>query len=145
METKSSPNGDDLFHPKPEQFVALVMAVVKSRGIGGRVTIQSFDPRTLQVLHKTDPGQTTALLVENADGFAKNIDRLGFTPSIYSPNYLLVNADLVKEAHAHHVAVLPWTVNKEADLKAMAALGVDGIISDYPDRLVKLFGSYQKP
>ena len=145
METKSSPGGDDLFHPKPEQFVALVMAVVKSRGIGSRVTIQSFDPRTLQALHKTDPGQTTALLVENMDGFTKNIDRLGFTPSIYSPNYLLVNADLVKEAHAHSVAVLPWTVNQETDLKAMAALGVDGIISDYPDRLIKLFGSYQQP
>jgi len=145
METKSSPDGDDLYHPKPDRFVALVMAVVKSRGIGSRVTIQSFDPRTLQALHKTDPGQTTALLVENTDGFAKNIAHLGFTPSIYSPNYLLVNADLVKEAHAHNVAVLPWTVNKEADIKAMAALGVDGIISDYPDRLVKLFGSYQKP
>jgi glycerophosphoryl diester phosphodiesterase len=145
METKSSPEGDDLFHPKPERFVALVMAVVRSKGISSRVTIQSFDPRTLQVLHRTDPGQTTALLVENRDGFAKNIERLGFTPSIYSPNYLLVNADLVKEAHEHKVAVLPWTVNEEAEMKAMAALGVDGIISDYPDRLVKLFGSYQKP
>ncbi|MDO6430721.1 glycerophosphodiester phosphodiesterase family protein [Flavitalea sp. BT771] len=144
METKSSPDGDNILHPEPGQFVALVMAVVKSRGIGSRVTIQSFDPRTLQVLHRTDPGQTTALLVENADGFAKNIDRLGFTPSIYSPSYLLVNADLVKEAHAHNVAVLPWTVNKEVDIRAMATLGVDGIISDYPDRLVKLFGSYQK-
>jgi len=109
------------------------------------VTIQSFDPRTLQVLHRTDPDQTMALLVENRDGFAKNIDRLGFTPSIYSPNYLLVNAALVKEAHDHKVAVLPWTVNTEADMTAMAALGVDGIISDYPDRLVKLFGSYQQP
>jgi len=145
IETKSSPEGDDLYHPKPDRFVALVMAVVRSRGIGSRVTIQSFDPRTLQVLHATDPRQTTALLVENRDGFAKNIDRLGFTPSIYSPNYLLVNAGLVKEAHDHKVAVLPWTVNVEADMKAMAALGADGIISDYPDRLVKLFGSYQKP
>jgi len=41
------------------------------------------------------------------------------------------------------VAVLPWTVNEEVDMKAMGDLGVDGIISDYPDRLVKLFGSYQ--
>jgi glycerophosphoryl diester phosphodiesterase len=145
METKSSPEGDDLYNPKPERFVALLMAVIKSRGIGSRVTIQSFDPRTLQVLHRTDPGQTTALLVENKDGFEKNIARLGFTPSIYSPNYLLVNADLVKEAHDHKVAVLPWTVNTEADMKTMAALGVDGMISDFPDRLVKLFGSYQKP
>lgn len=95
--------------------------------------------------HPRFPGQTTALLVENSDGFAKNIERPGFTPSIYSPNYLLVNADLIKEAHDHKVAVLPWTVNTEPDMKAMAALGVDGIISDYPDRLVRLFGSYQKP
>lgn len=145
IETKSSPQGDDLYHPKPEKFVALLMAVIKSKGIGSRVTIQSFDPRTLQVLHRIDPGQTTALLVENKDGFATNIGRLGFTPSIYSPDYLLVNADLVKEAHDHKVAVLPWTVNAEIDMKTMAALGVDGMISDFPDRLVKLFGSYQKP
>jgi len=144
METKSSPDGDDVYHPKPERFVALLMGVIRSRGIASRVTVQSFDPRTLQVLHTTDPGQTTALLVENRDGFARNIERLGFTPTIYSPNYLLVNADLVKEAHARKVAVLPWTVNTEADMKAMSELGVDGIISDYPDRLVKLFGSYQR-
>jgi glycerophosphoryl diester phosphodiesterase len=55
-----------------------------------------------------------------------------------------VNAELVKKAHDQKVAVLPWTVNEEKDMKAMAALGVDGIISDYPDRLVGLFGSYQK-
>jgi glycerophosphoryl diester phosphodiesterase len=56
-----------------------------------------------------------------------------------------VDADLVRGAHDHHVAMLPWTVNDEAAMKAMAALGVDGIISDYPDRLVKVFGSYQQP
>lgn len=60
------------------------------------------------------------------------------------PNYLLVNADLVKEAHDRKVAVLPWTVNEEKDMKAKADLGVDGIISDYPDRLIKLLGSYQQ-
>jgi glycerophosphoryl diester phosphodiesterase len=65
------------------------------------------------------------------------------TPSIYSPYYTLVNAELVKKAHDSKVAVLPWTVNEEVDMKAMGDLGVDGIISDYPDRLVKLFGSYQ--
>ena len=144
METKSTPEGDDLYHPKPERFVALMMEIVKAKGIAGRVTIQSFDPRTLQVLHRTDPGQTTALLVENTDGFEKNIQRLGFVPSIYSPYYLLVNADLVKLAHDRKVAVLPWTVNEVKDMKALAALGVDGMISDYPDRLVGVFGSYQK-
>lgn len=144
METKSTPQGDDISNPKPQRFVELLMDVIKSKGIASRVTIQSFDPRTLQVLHKMDAGMVTALLVENMDGFSRNIERLGFTPTIYSPNYLLVNADMVKEAHDRKVAVLPWTVNDEKDMKTMADLGVDGIISDYPDRLVKLFGSYQQ-
>ncbi|HVU56867.1 MAG TPA: glycerophosphodiester phosphodiesterase family protein [Puia sp.] len=144
METKSSPAGDDIYHPKPERFVELLMGVIQSKGIASRVTIQSFDPRTLQVLHRMDAGMVTALLVENKDGFAKNIERLGFTPTIYSPNYLLVNAELVKEAHDRKVAVLPWTVDEEKDMKMLADMGVDGIISDYPDRLVKLFGSYQQ-
>jgi glycerophosphoryl diester phosphodiesterase len=144
METKSTPAGDEISNPRPEKFVTLLMDVIKSKGIASRVTIQSFDPRTLQVLHNMDKGMVTALLVENKDGLAKNIERLGFTPTIYSPNYLLVDADLVKEAHDRKVAVLPWTVNEEKDMKALADLGVDGIISDYPDRLVKLFGSYQQ-
>ena len=143
METKSDPAGDDLFHPKPEPFVSLIMDIVQAKGIAGRVTIQSFDPRTLQVLHRRYPDQVTALLVENKDGLDANITRLGFVPTIYSPYYPLVNKELVKAAHDRKIAVLPWTVNEETDMRAMTDLGVDGIISDYPDRLVHLFGSYQ--
>ena len=143
METKSTPDGDDRFHPKPEPFVALLMGVIKAKGIEDRVIIQSFDPRTLRIVHRDYPAQQTALLIGNRDSFEKNITDLGFTPSIYSPYYMLVNGDLVKKAHDSKVAVLPWTVNEEKDMQAMAAMGVDGIISDYPDRLVRLFGSYQ--
>jgi glycerophosphoryl diester phosphodiesterase len=144
METKSTPQGDDIDHPKPERFVTLLMEVVKAKGIGDRVIIQSFDPRTLQVLHQKEPRQYTALLVENGEGFAANIADLGFDPTIYSPYYRLVDADLVKKAHERKIAVLPWTVNEEKDMQSLAALGVDGMISDYPDRLVRLFGSYQQ-
>lgn len=144
METKSTPQGDNIYHPEPGPFVALIMDIVAAKGIAGRVIIQSFDPRTLRIVHANFPGQTTALLVGNKESFEKNIADLGFTPSIYSPYYTLVNADLVKKAHDSKVGVLPWTVNEEKDMKALAELGVDGIISDYPDRLVALFGSYQK-
>ena len=106
------------------------------------MTIQSFDPRTLRIVHRDYPSQVTAYLVEK-DSFEKNISELGFTPTIYSPAFKLVDAELVKKAHAAKVAVLPWTVNKEEDMKRMAALGVDGMISDYPDRLILLFGRYQ--
>jgi glycerophosphoryl diester phosphodiesterase len=144
IETKSTPDGDDVFHPKPEPFVAALMAVIKAKGIQDRVIIQSFDPRTLRIVHRDFPKQPTALLIENGKSLEENIAGLGFTPAIYSPNYLLVNAPLVKKAHDSGIKVLPWTVNDPKAMQAQAALGVDGIISDYPDRLVHLFGSYQQ-
>lgn len=144
METKSSPDGDGVYNPVPDVFVKRVMAVINEKKIAKRVTIQSFDPRTLQVLHKTWPKQTTALLIGNQQSFAENIAQLGFVPNIYSPNFKLVTAELVKEAHAKKVQVLPWTVDEEADLQQMLSLGVDGIITNYPDRLIKIAGSYQR-
>lgn len=143
METKSSPDGDGVYNPAPDVFVERVMAVIQQKKIAGRVTIQSFDIRTLQALHKKWPKQKTALLIGNQQSFAANIAELGFVPDIYSPNFKLVTAELVKEAHAKKVQVLPWTVDEEADLQQMLSLGVDGIITNYPDRLIKIVGSYQ--
>lgn len=143
METKSSPEGDGIYNPVPAVFVPRVMDIIKKKKIANRVTIQSFDIRTLQVLHKLYPKQTTALLIGNKKSFADNIAELGFVPAIYSPNFALVTAELIKEAHDKKVQVLPWTVDDEADLQRMLSLGVDGIITNYPDRLIKIAGSYQ--
>ena len=143
IETKCSPDGDNKYHPKPDVFAGMVMDVIKKKKITDRVTIQSFDVRTLQVIHKTDPKQTLALLIMNKESFATNLETLGFTPAIYSPYYLMVTPELVKEAHDKKVQVLPWTVNEVSDMEKMMSLHVDGIITDYPDRLVKIAGSYQ--
>jgi len=144
METKCSPQGDGIYHPAPAVFSALVMEVINKKHIADRVTIQSFDIRTLQIIHKDFPKQSTALLIMNKESFADNIKTLGFTPDIYSPNFTLVTPELVKEAHGIKVAVLPWTVNEVSDMKKMISYGVDGMITDYPDRLVGIAGSYQK-
>lgn len=138
IETKSTPAGDGTEHPAPDVFAKMLYDVLKQKGILNRSIVQSFDPRTLQAIHKTDATVTTALLVFNADGFNKNIKRLGFTPAIYSPNYLLVNSKLVKACHAKGIKIIPWTVNDEDKMKKMKELGVDGIISDYPDRAIKV-------
>ena len=127
----------------PDVFVKLLMDVITEKKIAKRVIIQSFDPRTLRVLHEKWPKMTTAFLTSTGT-YEVNIQRLGFTPTIISPEYRSVNEAMVKTAHENHVKVLPWTVNNEADMKALGDLKVDGIISDYPDKLVKLFGSYQK-
>lgn len=143
IETKTSPDGDGIYHPKPDVFVATMMAVINKKGITKRVTIQSFDIRTLQVMHKTEPKVKLSLLMANKESVADNIKQLGFVPEVFSPYYTLVDAQMVKDVHAAKMELLPWTVDEEKDMKALRDLGVDGMISNYPDRMVKLFGSYQ--
>jgi glycerophosphoryl diester phosphodiesterase len=138
IETKSDPAGDGVFHPAPDEFVDLVMAVVNRKGIAGRTIIQSFDPRTLRVMRKKYPKVKLALLVENQLSAEENLKQLGFTPAIYSPYHLLVNTELIKFVRQKGMQIIPWTANEPAEIKRLLALKVNGIISDYPDRVLKL-------
>ena len=135
IETKTTPQTDGIFHPKPKEFVDLLMAVILEKKIEKRVIIQSFDSRTLHYLHKTHPEIKTALLVENFDKkeFSQQIIDLGFTPTIYSPAYELVTQKLVEECKAKKVKLIPWTVNDIEIMKKLLKMGVDGMISDYPN------------
>jgi len=135
IETKSLPILDGVFHPVPEEFVELLMGVIKEKKIEHRVIIQSFDFRTLQYLHKTYPEITTAMLVEGYDKrtLEEQLKDLGFTPSIYSPAYERVTKDLVKKCHRENMKIIPWTVNSKEEIQRLRDMGVDGIISDYPD------------
>ena len=135
IETKSTPATDGIFHPTPEIFVDLLMEVIKKKKLESLVIIQSFDYRTLQVLHRKYPNIKTAALIEDFD--KKSLDAqlsdLGFTPTIYSPHYSLVNADLILKCHDRKIRVIPWTVNDKPTIDKLKALGVDGIITDYPN------------
>lgn len=138
IETKTTPEVDEKFHPAPAAFVKLLYDLLQEKGILRSCVIQSFDERTLQVLHKQDTTVKTALLVFNADGMEKNIQRLGFVPDIYSPNFILVNNKLVKACHQRDMQVIPWTVNEEKKMKQMKKLKTDGLITDYPDKAIRL-------
>ncbi|WP_214072303.1 glycerophosphodiester phosphodiesterase family protein [Mucilaginibacter sp. dw_454] len=142
IETKSNFGKDGIENPIPTVFVQTLMAVINQKHITDRVIIQSFDPRTLQVLHQTMPNVKTAFLISKGD-YEGSIKILGFTPTILSPEEKIVTPDMVASAHQNHTQVIPWTVNDEARMKVLADMEVDGLISDYPDRLVKVFGSYQ--
>jgi glycerophosphoryl diester phosphodiesterase len=143
IETKSKPGDDNIENPAPAEFVKLLMEVINQKHITDRVIIQSFDPRTLQVLHQQMPKVKTAYLISLGD-YDNAIKQLGFTPTIISPEQKIVTANMVDTAHKNNVLIIPWTVNDEAVMKTFADMKVDGLISDYPDKLVKLFGSYQK-
>lgn len=135
IETKSDPSGDGTKHPAPEEFVDLLVEVIQREGIAGRTIIQSFDPRTLQVVHRKYPALKTSLLVEATDlrGLNRQLKELGFMPFAYSPNYALVSASLVRACHGKGIKVVPWTLNTKEQIRKAKAAGVDGIITDYPD------------
>ena len=135
IETKSRPEWDGTFTPDPETFTTLLHTVLVETEVKDRAILQSFDVRTLQVGRRLDPSWRLALLVEARDdpGLAANLDTLGFIPEIYSPAYPLVDADLIREAHARGMLVIPWTVNTLEEMQRLKALGVDGLITDYPD------------
>lgn len=133
IEFKSSPEGDGVFQPAPQEFVALVMQVVKEKGIQNQVIIQSFDPRILEEIHKQYPNMPTAFLVSNTKGLQANLERLSFLPDVYSPYHKLVDKKTVAVCHSKGLKIIPWTVNHKPLIDALVKMGVDGIITDYPD------------
>ncbi|MDP1843401.1 MAG: glycerophosphodiester phosphodiesterase family protein, partial [Sediminibacterium sp.] len=100
----------------------------------------SFDIRSLQYLHKKYPSIKTAVLIEDFDkkSFTNQIEALGFTPTIYSPHYSLVTQELIEACHIKGIQVIPWTVNDLPTIQRLKKMGVDGIISDFPNLFADL-------
>jgi glycerophosphoryl diester phosphodiesterase len=139
IETKSTPAGDNVFQPAPAVFAKILYDEIVKNKMQKFVTIQSFDVRTLQEFKKFKIKMPLVLLVENKERVEKNIEKLGFQPDVYSPNYLLVDKSLIEYCHSRGIKVIPWTVNETSDMEVLKKLNIDGIISDYPDRAVKVF------
>lgn len=135
IETKTQAKTDNQFHPAPAEFVETLLAVIRSKNIEDRVTIQSFDIRTLQYLHQKHPTVKTSLLVEanNKKTLDELLTNLGFTPTTISPYYELVNEEFITACRKKKLIILPWTVNDAPTIKKLRQMGVDGIISDYPN------------
>jgi len=135
IETKCQPNSDNIFHPVPAVFVELIMSVIKEKKIEDRVIIQSFDIRSLQYLHEHYPTIKTAYLFEppNAKSLPERLKDLGFIPTIYSPDYSTVNSLLIKQCKELGIKLIPWTVNDINKMQELKRMGVDGLISDYPN------------
>lgn len=134
IELKSDPEYDGKFNPSPKEFVSLVYHELLNLDVLDRVTISSFDQRILQEMKELDGSIKLSLLVSNIDGVEKNLKRLGFTPDTYSIYFRLLNEGMMREIRRNGMKVIVWTVNDEADYQHMIKLGVDGIITDFPDR-----------
>lgn len=138
IETKTIKNGDNEFQPEPAEFVDLIMNVVIEKRIEKRIIIESFDMRTLQYLHKKYPKIKTSLLIDEKEPLETYLAQLGFNPTIYSPYSILVGKGLVDRCHDLGIKIIPWTVNNIKEIKYFMSLGVDGIITDYPNLMQQL-------
>ena len=74
--------------------------------------------------------------MEDSVSAEEHIKRLGFTPDIYSPDYNLLNANVISWAHKQSMKVIPWTVNTREEMDTLVQMGVDGIITDYPNLIL---------
>jgi glycerophosphoryl diester phosphodiesterase len=138
IEIKSNPEWDGKYHPAYYDFSDIVYSTIDAYVPWRRVNIQSFDHRILQYFHKMYPDVTLAILEESEQDVERVIEILGFKPEIYSPHFKLLKPKKVKWLHDNGVKVIVWTVNTREDMGKMIAMGVDGIITDYPDLIEDL-------
>jgi len=168
IETKITPtSGAET--PDPETFAAAFAKAVREAGLTARVSIQSFDWRTLKAMQRIAPEiERVCLTVEaltfdsikrgeagpspwlaglDIDDFASSVPRLVQAAGcgVWSPLYRNAKPDDVKDAKALGLKVIPWTVNERADMERLIALNVDGIITDYPDRLRAVMAEKSMP
>jgi glycerophosphoryl diester phosphodiesterase len=152
IETKLSPLAPELT-PAPEEFARAVLAVVDAHAMRSRVTLQSFDWRSLKAARRLAPDVPTACLsaqqrwldniadprwtdgatLAEAGSLPKLVKAAGC--STWSPYFGDLNEASLAEARGLGLKVVVWTVNDAAAIERMLALGVDGIISDRPDRV----------
>ena len=154
IEIKSLPQGDKKFHPTPQEYSELVFDLVDQYIPLDRLVIQSFDFRVLKYWHETHPEVRLAALVENKKSVDQNLTALGFIPSVYSPDFKLLTNESVEYLHTNMISlpesieqktsttsqklrVIPWTVNEIEDMLVLKGMGVDGFITDYPNRAAK--------
>jgi len=135
IEIKSEKEDYGIRQPQPEQFCEMVMKVIKEKGIENKMNIQSFDPTILNVMHKKFPKTKIAFLVGEGT-LAKNLSQLDFKPEIYSPHFKLLNKEEVDALRTLKIKIIPWTVNEDQDIDRMLQLKVDGIITDYPEKVL---------
>ncbi|MFK8005343.1 MAG: glycerophosphodiester phosphodiesterase family protein [Saprospiraceae bacterium] len=127
--------------PHPEEYVRLVLETCKATGIENRCNLQSFDIDILEEINQQNPSMVVAYLIDNEDLPEDNLKKITFKPNIYSPYFKLLSKEVIDRMHKKNIKVIPWTVNEKEDMKKMIEIGVDGIITDYPNYIEAVISS----
>lgn len=141
IETKRKPDdptaiGDGWDGRTPGPFEHEIVRLVETSDLVSRVIVQSFVHPSLWAVHSLNPDLRLAALTSR--GAPTPATYAGNGAAIWSPRWQDLTPALLDEAHAAGLRVIPWTVNDPADMRRLIALGVDGLITDRPDRLLSL-------
>lgn len=114
-----------------------LVEAVRAAGVANRTTVRSFDHRAVRLLRSLEPRLTGAVIVAHTAPAVPAEVALRADARIYCPSYAFLDEHMVRQAHAAGVRVLPWTVNEPEQWQRLIDWGVDGITTDYPDRLAE--------
>jgi glycerophosphoryl diester phosphodiesterase len=123
---------------QPARFELAVWETIKTHRVSQRCIIQCFDWRVLPIFLGFDPNLDLSALLDTAPPADLTEQLAHFKASIYSPNHQRLTEALTKTVQQSGRRVIPYTVNEEARMATLLDWGVDGIITDYPDRLLRL-------
>lgn len=136
IEIKNIP-GEANFDPIGNKIATVLVPMLQSYGLADRAVVQSFWPLSLSIVKRMEPRLKTQFLststnLEPAIANLAVVIASGF--DISAPNYdaPLVQSTYITSAHAAGKAVIPFTVDSAADQRSVAALGVDGLITNFP-------------
>ncbi|HUQ26725.1 MAG TPA: glycerophosphodiester phosphodiesterase, partial [Burkholderiales bacterium] len=133
IETKLLASHPDETLP-PEAFARALIKEIRKAGLERRTTIQSFDFRTLKVVEREAAEIETVYLTEGEHSDPARVREAG--ARVWSPDFKALSRQVVDEAHRLGLRIVAWTVNEPADIQRMIDWRIDGIISDYPERVI---------
>jgi glycerophosphoryl diester phosphodiesterase len=119
----------------PARLEERVVEAVRTAGVVARTSVRSFDHRCVHILTQMEPGLGGAVLIADTAPLDPGDLARRAGADLYCPSYAFVDDDLVRRAHAAGVRVVPYTVNDPAHWGRLLDAGVDGLTTDYPDRL----------
>lgn len=140
------------------QLVEGVIQTIHDAGVGDRSFVHSFDWAVLDLSRELDPSLLRSALAVVGHTYVEGSEWLGSVrwedhgpdlaaaaaavgAQVVAPHFHTCDRPFVERAHGLGLAVLPWTVNEPADLSRMLDVGVDGLVTDYPDRAVALLAT----
>lgn len=144
IEIKSDPLKDGIYSPDYRTFADLCMKVLLGKKLGKRLLVQCFDVRTLNYLHEKYPDVRLSYLVEDKNAtFEELMSRLDFVPQVYSPESDMLTEEVAGKVHAKGMELAPWTVDEKPEVERLKKLGVDAIITNQPDSVMRWLGYSQ--